>query len=491
MTLINPVKSEIDEALNRAMSLSPEEIAALSYEDALYLWRNLVFVAERLELNADSAKQRAKMASRADELFYTIAEYETKNPPNLNKPLNIFAVYSIRAVWNNFLLARDKGYTPYFLSRATGGRCVFFFVDENDPLPVADAMPGAEFIRQNDTSPEAYAEFIKEHIDEIDILVTDNIIADSFAPMPLFKSLKPDGKILHVTDVNRFFYDIKSEEEIFGRIGDLLKLPDVYTAASHLGCDIMNADPRFPKPVFFNSNAYLPDKNTDEVTADQKENIIMTAGRIGSFQKNNTPLIRSFALLANDFPDWKLILAGSYEETDRKKLMNEAFRGLKYSPEIFKRIIFTGNLNKTELYKYYAKAKIFVTTSLKEGGTPNVFSEALANSCFMIIPDRLDAAFEMTNAFGRNIGVSYEARKYTKIYTDMSVIVDENAEAISLANTLAAVIPQLTEEFFEAHIKKCREYAENDFDYKKNSLKLMHLLCDIAERQNLHTIIRL
>jgi hypothetical protein len=61
---------------------------------------------------------------------------------------------------------------------------------------------------------------------------------------------------------------------------------------------------------------------------------------------------------------------------------------------------------------------------------------------------------------------------------DMRAKVDKNAEAISLANTLAAVIPHLTENFFEAHIKKCREYVERDFDYKRNSLKLMHLLID-------------
>jgi glycosyltransferase involved in cell wall biosynthesis len=478
MTLQKIDKAEIDAAIDRAMSLTPEEIAALSYEDALYLWRNLVFVAEQIELNEESAKERAKIVSRADELFYTVAEYEAKNPPILDKPLNVFAPTILTGSWNNFLLARDKGYTPYFLSRATGGRCVFFFVDENDPLPVAEAMPGAEFIRKNDVSYEEYKEFIKEHIDEIDILATDDIANDSFRLMSLCKSLKPDIKILHVTDINRFYYELK-KTEIFKLQGDLLKLPDVYTAASHLGRDIMNADPRFPKPVFFNSNAYLPDKNADKeaITAAQKENIIITAGRIGTAQKNNMPLIRALAYFANDFPDWKLVLAGSYEETDRKNLMNDAFRGLRYSPEIFKRIIFTGNLNKTELYRNYAKAKIFALTSAMEGGTPNVFSEALANGCFMIMPDRLDAAFEMTNAFGRYIGVPYEAMKYTKINDDFSAIIDPNAEAISIANTIAAVIPNLTADFFETHIKKCKEYIAHDFDYKRNSLKLMHLLC--------------
>jgi hypothetical protein len=231
MTLQNVNKTEIDEAIDRAMSLSPEEITALSYEDALYLWRNLVFVAERLSIlpegtkiiadmaitdeSKEIAKKREEIVSRADELFYIVSDYEMENPPNPNKPLNVFAPTIYTGVWNNYLLARDKGYTPYFLSRATGGRCVFFFVDENDPLPVAEAMPGAEFIRKNDVSYEAYTEFIREHIDEIDILVTDDISIDSFVLMNFFKSLKPNGKILHITDISMGFYSIEGNTAIF------------------------------------------------------------------------------------------------------------------------------------------------------------------------------------------------------------------------------------------------------------------------------------
>jgi hypothetical protein len=51
-------------------------------------------------------------------------------------------------------------------------------------------------------------------------------------------------------------------------------------------------------------------------------------------------------------------------------------------------------------------------------------------------------------------------------------------EAISLAKTLTAEIPKLNTAFFEEHIRECSEYAEKDFDFKVNSLKLLHLLCD-------------
>jgi glycosyltransferase involved in cell wall biosynthesis len=453
-----------------------------SLENALNNWLNSVNEAENISLSSDgidNAKKRAEIVNHSDELFYEIAEFEKDNPKKPDKPLNVFAPMSVTGVWNNAFLSRDKGYTPYFLSRESGGRCVFFFCDENDPLPVSDTLTGAEFIRKQNPAPKDYADFIKSNIDDIDILVTDDIAADSFELIPLFKSLKPTGKALHITDINRFFYGLYADEAIFRRYGETLKLADVYTAASHLGRDIMNADPRFPKPVFFSSNAFLPDKNVDykSVSASAKENIIITAGRIGSDHKNNGVLIRAFAHLSNDFPDLKLILAGPYDESAKKALMNDALRGLRFSQNLLSRIIFTGGLSKPELYKYYAKAKIMAITSPSEGGTPNVFSEALAYGCYMIIADRLDGTREMTEAFGRNIGTPYRAMEYTKYYNNFSFEIDEKGEAISLGNTLAAVIPHLNEAFYETHIKKCREYIEHDFDYKKNSIKLLHLLC--------------
>jgi glycosyltransferase involved in cell wall biosynthesis len=454
-----------------------------NYENELLLWRNLVNESKQISLASneiDNAKKRAEIVNRADEMFYSVAEYELHNPKEIKKPLNVFAPTMTNTVWTNILLARDKGYTPYFLSQATGGRCVFFFCDENDPLPVSEALPGAEFVRKNSPSKDDYISFIKYNVDEIDILVTDDIAGDSFSLMPIYKSLKPDGKILHTTDINRFYYKLQADEAIFGRFGEALKLPDVYTAASHLGRDLMNEDPRFPKPVYCSSNAYLPDKNADGeiVTAVDKENIIITAGRIGSYQKNNMPLIRAFLYLADDLPDWRLVLAGPCAEADKKALINDAFRGMRYRPDLGERIIFTGGLSKTDLYKYYKKAKIMAITSPSEGGTPNVFSEALAHGCFMVIADRLDGLREMTEAFGRNIGTPYRAMEHTKIYENLAFEIDENAEAVSLANTLAAILQNLTESFFEAHIKKCLEYLDRDFDYKKNSIKLLHLLCD-------------
>jgi glycosyltransferase involved in cell wall biosynthesis len=459
-----------------------EHMTPENKENALNQWLDLVNEAESISLSSDdevNAKKRAEIVNNADELFYSIAEYEKENPIKPEKPLNVFAPCMPGGFWTNSVLARDKGYTPYFLSRVCGGRCVFFFCDEDDPLPVSDVLEGAEFVRKKNPAPKDYETFIRANIDDIDILVTDDLAGNSFNLIPLFKSLKPNGKALHITDINRFFYKINADEAVFGRFGDNLKIADVYTAASHIGRDIMNADPRLPKPVYFNSNAYLPDKNADykTVTAKDKENIILAAGRIGSEHKRIDILIRAFAHLSNDFPDWKLVLAGPYTEPEKKKIMNDALRGIRFSPEIFNRIIFTGGLNKPELYKYYKKAKIMALTSPSEGGTPNVFSEALAYGCFMVIPDRLDGAPEMTTAFGRNIGMPYATAKYTDIYDDFSVGIDEKGEAISLANALAFVIPNLTESFYETHINKCREYLEHDFDYKKNSIKLLHLLC--------------
>jgi glycosyltransferase involved in cell wall biosynthesis len=480
MTINNPDKTEIDEAVTRAMSLTQEEISALSYDDALYLWRNLIFVAERIEIDEESVKDRVKIANRADEIFYIIAAEELNNPPTLSKPLNVFVPTGFDRAWTNPLLARDKGYTPYFLSRATGGRCVFFLCDENDPFPVAEAMPGAEFVRSNEISKQMYLDYIAEHIDEIDILVADDFGTTTPALASFYKIKKPEGKVLFVTDINSFFYRNRGEEDIYKRLHNVLSGDYVYTAASRFCRDLLNTDPRFPAPVYFNSNAYLPDKEASktEVTPELKENIILTAGSIGTDPKNNMPLIRAFLHIAADFPDWKLYLAGRYDEKGKKKLMNDAFRRLQFDPAVLNRIVFTGMLNKVDLYKLYAKAKIFAITSIAEGGTPNVFSESLANGCFIVCADRLDGREEMSSAFGYNIGIAYAAEQYTRYNENFTFWADFNGEALSLAHTLASVIPHLDTSFFEKHIPKCLAYSAKDFDYKKNSLKLLRLLCD-------------
>ena len=102
----------------------------------------------------------------------------------------------------------------------------------------------------------------------------------------------------------------------------------------------------------------------------EKENLIITVGRLGTFQKNTMNLLKGFAVTAKKH-NWHLELAGPIDpEFVADK--NEFF---KAHPEIKNRIRFVGNLEKPELFDLYNRAKIFLLPSNFEGFAI-VYSEA-------------------------------------------------------------------------------------------------------------------
>lgn len=112
--------------------------------------------------------------------------------------------------------------------------------------------------------------------------------------------------------------------------------------------------------------------NINPPSFQQKENLIITVGRIGHPEKNNEMLLE--ALTNIDLKDWKVAFIGPIEK-DFAEYVEKVF--FKKHPALKANIIFTGNISeKKELYGWYSKAKIFVLTSPKEGFA-NVFTEAL------------------------------------------------------------------------------------------------------------------
>ncbi len=116
-----------------------------------------------------------------------------------------------------------------------------------------------------------------------------------------------------------------------------------------------------PNPVF-------PAKGSaDPAGRDDEEKILLSVGRV-SLQKNFMTLVRAFAHLHNDFPDWKLVIVGGGE--DRPKIEDEIEKlALK------DKITITGERKGVD--NYYQKAHLFCLPSLWEG-FPNALAEAMA-----------------------------------------------------------------------------------------------------------------
>lgn len=122
--------------------------------------------------------------------------------------------------------------------------------------------------------------------------------------------------------------------------------------------------------IFKNRIDYLPngislmDVNVDSLDEIKKENIILTVGRLGTYQKNNELLIEAIRCIPRDLlANWRVYLVGTYTDAFYDYVM-QVITEDRYLKDI---IIFVGNVsNRMELYKFYAKAKIFTLTSRAE-----------------------------------------------------------------------------------------------------------------------------
>lgn len=103
----------------------------------------------------------------------------------------------------------------------------------------------------------------------------------------------------------------------------------------------------------------------------EKENILLTVSRLGTYPKNTELLLESFSEIAHRIPEWSLHLAGKINDRLAIFLVNY-FKKYEYLKE---RIIFHGQLDRKDLFELYNRSKIFVLPSEYEGFA-NVFSEA-------------------------------------------------------------------------------------------------------------------
>ena len=104
---------------------------------------------------------------------------------------------------------------------------------------------------------------------------------------------------------------------------------------------------------------------------DQKCNLMITVGRIGSQQKHNELVLQ--ALDGLDMKNWQFKFIGPIAPSFQTLYDDFICR----NPDKKGKVLLTGNMNhKKVLWEEYNAAKVFVLTSLYEG-FPNVFAEAL------------------------------------------------------------------------------------------------------------------
>lgn len=116
----------------------------------------------------------------------------------------------------------------------------------------------------------------------------------------------------------------------------------------------------------------------------EKENLIITVGRLGNRAKNTELLLDAIKRI--DLKEWKIVLIGPIEKEERdfQKIIDGFFQN---NPNFKDNVIFTGPIyDKKELWSWYNRAKIFTLPSISEGFSI-VLGEALQFRNYIIATD--------------------------------------------------------------------------------------------------------
>lgn len=189
----------------------------------------------------------------------------------------------------------------------------------------------------------------------------------------LYKVNNPKGKIYLKCDMNRMWLNSLVAGEYFDK---LINICDLISVESKQIQYYLNN--KYNKKFEYISNGFYEIEKSSIVDYSEKENTIITVGRLGTKQKNTELLLESFML--SGLYHWKLKLVGSIEED-----FYEVLKRFENYP-MFKNVEILGVLDKESLDKEYRKAKIFAMTSKIEAAA-HVYSEAGKNGCYIVSTD--------------------------------------------------------------------------------------------------------
>lgn len=261
--------------------------------------------------------------------------------------------------------------------------------------------------------------YLIKNAKKIDVLMLFHVSRCSYWNTYFYKKFNPMGKVYVKADFNlgvyqkelsvinsspknlKEFFRKRRETKEYNKRKKLIPLVDLISYESLEAYNFMKdsyAGVETKGKTIYLPNGYdnlFIEKNFKIKEFKEKENIILTVGRLGTKEKNTELLLESLKKI--DLKEWKVILIGSETE----ELLKYKEKYFRENPELKEKIIFTGEIkDRKELYEYYNKSKVFVLPSKWESfGIVMVEAMAFGN---YVITSNTCAANDITNY--NNIG---------------------------------------------------------------------------------------
>jgi glycosyltransferase involved in cell wall biosynthesis len=348
-------------------------------------------------------------------------------------------------------LLKDVGLVPYMLGKVYGFTPGILGCEPGE-YPYLRYMPEMR-LEALPPEPKEYAEacarFLRGHAEEMDLVCMVGAYPFYRQFLDEYRKLRPDGKAYMALDANIFWTDRMNW--VSPEFCAILDRCDVIATSGralqrHLNRKWNRWAINYVPNGFFN-----PTGQNIEATFAQKENVLLTVGRIGLPEKGHDTLLEAFAQAFDALRGWRLHMVGAVEEGFKPYVVQYFER----YPHLRESVIFKGLIeNKSALYAEYARAKVFALTSHVEGGAPNVAAEALFHGCYMVT-STIDACEDITNR--GECGMIFPV-----------------GDTARLAEILREICAE--DSLFEAKFASTLAYAKNNFDWELIIKRLHHLL---------------
>ncbi|MDU4962078.1 MAG: methyltransferase domain-containing protein [Sporomusaceae bacterium] len=287
----------------------------------------------------------------------------------------------------NIHLLKDVGMIPYHLSKHFNYKASIATYKNGTYPYLANEVRGLrlEYLERRHQDPSLDAmDYLRRHALDIDILQVFHLIPRTLDWINLYKDLNPSGKVYLKLDASHNIKDIDIASAAGLKICQTLSKCDLISVETRQLADYLNSE--WPLRVEYIPNGCF-ELRQQPVSYDQKENVILTVGRIGSYVKANEVLLSAFLHAYPHLKGWQLKLVGPVTPEFRQLLENYLSQNEKLRPQI----ILTGEISdRQRLEEEYAKAKLFCLTSRWES-FGIVLAEAARSGCFLLTSDVISA----------------------------------------------------------------------------------------------------
>lgn len=356
---------------------------------------------------------------------------------------------------NNVCLLKDVGMIPYILCKNHGYSAKIACYQNDMQYKNMDLMGDVKLQFMKRITGNSLLDgcfYLLKAAKNIDVLqLYHATTVRNFAWIILYKLINHKGFIYIKMDaewkvIQEFNYRRKGIRGYFKR--RILSECKLLSAETKELCEKISMD--WGRKIEYIPNGFFQ-TDRKRVKYDEKENIICTVGRIGTYQKATEVLLEAFKKCAK-YNNWNLRIIGGIEAGFEHRI--DAF--FRQNSELKNRVIFTGNIeDRKRLEQEYSRAKIFCLPSRFES-FGIVYLEALRYGCYVISTD-VEPVNEILDhqQYGRIVPID-----------DVDLMAEFLLEAMR------------NEKVLEEKSEKAQKYVEENYNWDKIGKKLDSLLME-------------